>query len=71
VLEVQRIIDVAYEACRRPKNAGLLSRGRLRRAAAPTVAEQSELLRRTAPWEGRGHPGTYAGAAAYRDDEAS
>ena len=50
VLEVQRIIDVACEACRKAENAGLLSRGRLRRAAARTVAEQSELLRRTAPW---------------------
>lgn len=49
VLEVQRIIDVACEACRKAENAGLLSRGRLRRAAARTVAEQSELLRRTAP----------------------
>ena len=48
VLEVQRIIDVACEACRKAENAGLLSRGRLRRAAARTVAEQSELLRRTA-----------------------
>ena len=34
VLEVQRIIDVACEACRKAENAGLLSRGRLRRAAA-------------------------------------
>lgn len=47
---MQRIIDVACEACRKAENAGLLSRGRLRRAAARTVAEQSELLRRTAPW---------------------
>ena len=39
VLEVQRIIDVACEACRKAENAGLLSRGRLRRAAARTVAE--------------------------------
>ena len=42
VLEVQRIIDVACEACRKAENAGLLSRGRLRRAAARTVAEQSD-----------------------------
>ena len=56
---MQRIIDVATRRAARPKNAGLLSQGRLRRAAARTVAEQSELLRRTAPWlEGRGHPGT-------------
>ena len=46
-----------------------LSRGRLRRAAARTVAEQSELLRRTAPWlKDAAIPGTYAGAAAYRDE---
>ena len=69
VLEVQRIIDVACEACRKAENAGLLSRGRLRRAAARTVAEQSELLRRTAPWlKDAAIPGTYAGAAAYRDE---
>lgn len=69
VLEVQRIIDVACEACRKAENAGLLSRGRLRRAAARTVAEQSELLRRTAPWlKDSAIPGTYAGAAAYRDE---
>lgn len=69
VLEVQRIIDVACEACLKAENAGLLSRGRLRRAAARTVAEQSELLRRTAPWlKDAAIPGTYAGAAAYRDE---
>ncbi|WP_032741949.1 hypothetical protein, partial [Bifidobacterium longum] len=61
--------DVACEACRKAENAGLLSRGRLRRAAARTVAEQSELLRRTAPWlKDAAIPGTYAGAAAYRDE---
>lgn len=66
---MQRIIDVACEACRKAENAGLLSRGRLRRAAARTVAEQSELLRRTAPWlKDAAIPGTYAGAAAYRDE---
>ena len=66
---MQRIIDVACEACRKAENAGLLSRGRLRRAAAQTVAEQSELLRRTAPWlKDAAIPGTYAGAAAYRDE---
>lgn len=60
---------VACEACRKAENAGLLSRGRLRRAAARTVAEQSELLRRTAPWlKDAAIPGTYAGAAAYRDE---
>ena len=54
---------------RKAENAGLLSRGRLRRAAARTVAEQSELLRRTAPWlKDAAIPGTYAGAAAYRDE---
>lgn len=66
---MQRIIDVACEACLKAENAGLLSRGRLRRAAARTVAEQSELLRRTAPWlKDAAIPGTYAGAAAYRDE---
>lgn len=62
---MQRIIDVACEACRKAENAGLLSRGRLRRAAARTVAEQSELLRRTAPWlKDAAIPGTYRDEAS-------
>ena len=63
VRDVQRIIDVAREASEKAEHANPFTRGWLRHAAERTAAEQSQLLKQTAPWlENTTIPATYAEA---------
>ena len=67
VRDVQRIIDVAREASEKAEHANPFTRGWLRHAAERTAAEQSQLLKQTAPWlENTTIPATYAEANAFR-----
>lgn len=67
IRDVQRIIDVAREASEKAERANPFTRGRLRHAAERTAAEQSKLLKQTAPWlENTIIPATYAEANAFR-----
>lgn len=67
VRDVQRIIDVAHEASEKAEHANPFTRGWLRHAAERTAAEQSQLLKQTAPWlENTTIPATYAEANAFR-----
>jgi len=67
VRDVRRIIDVAREASEKAEHANPFTRGWLRHAAERTAAEQSQLLKQTAPWlENTTIPATYAEANAFR-----